>query len=85
MRRYRPGEAALRKLTQNGDAFNAQDFILERGVGRAKLQQFLEAGWIAPEPAAHLGQIYRLTDHGRSGLATLDAAPGQAPRLDPRA
>jgi hypothetical protein len=69
MRRYRPAEIALRKVTEKGDAFNERDFILQRGVGRIILQQFVEAGWIVAEPAALLGcPMYRLTEHGRAGL-----------------
>jgi hypothetical protein len=69
MRRYRPAEVALRKVTEKGDAFKERDFILQRGIGRLILRQCVEAGWIVAEPAALLElPMYRLTEHGRAGL-----------------
>jgi hypothetical protein len=69
MRRYRPAETALRRVTEKGDAFNERDFILQRGVGLLILRQFVEAGWIVAVPTALLERpMYRLTEHGRAGL-----------------
>jgi DNA-binding PadR family transcriptional regulator len=72
MKRYKPAETALRRVTSGGDVFEHQDFILQRGVSYFSLKRLVDARWVVAEPATVLErQMYRLTERGRAALAAM--------------